>query len=879
MRAPIRSAVRTVIASVCLLAMVEPGSGRMPSDEMAARMGTKRLAAGAEGNHTCFVRADSNVVCWGDNTNGQIGDGTSGNTRRQPTSTGITTGVGVAVGKDHSCALLASGSVQCWGSNATGQLGVGSGTTSSSVPVTVPSLSGVVSLVAGTGFTCARKSDGTVRCWGLNGSGQLGDGTFTNPRFSPVSVIGLNDATRIVAGATHACAVRGNGAMACWGNNNQGQLGTGNLTGSTSPTPVVDVTEATDMVAGLRFTCALDGDGHVFCWGDNDVAQLGIGSTSDNATRPTRSSFGLGAMDLGAGESHACLVSPGYFLFCWGANGSGQLGLGTTSSFEVSFRGVFGGVLEMAGGRRHSCLLSTTDVVQCWGENALGQLGNIGSDPSLVPTAVVGLGGSISARRLAAGANHSCAIRSEGSAACWGRSEGGAIGDGLGTDALVPSAVSTAGLDSFRAFTRIAGGSNHNCSLTDNAGGSRAGVFSVCWGDNRDGQSDPIGNQPDFFFTPHYQTFNGVERVDPVLGMSAGSFHNCGVNGTRGTDCWGDNSALQLGSADTTIVLNRFVASLKHVVSVAVGNAHSCALFSNGQISCWGSNDFGQLGDGTRTDSAAPRAVGGITTAVALSTTADHNCALLAGGAVLCWGRNDFGQAAGALGGDKLVATPVAGIAAGDAAAVTTGSQHSCILTVNGHVRCWGRNENGQLGNNTFTDSVAPVEVLRPGRTTPLILTSIVGLVSAAEHNCALSTSGQPFCWGRNPEGQLGDGTRTHREAAVGVGSFTANIAKQAGLASSGRIARVTVLVNCPEGERFNGTITLTQAQASARHPLNGGCTGGLSEYPLTVPAQGRDGFVAGEAVAELEIVVSDNGLATDQQRWTRRILLREPAP
>jgi alpha-tubulin suppressor-like RCC1 family protein len=112
------------------------------------------------------------------------------------------------------------------------------------------------------------------------------------------------------------------------------------------------------------------------------------------------------------------------------------------------------------------------------------------------------------------------------------------------------------------------------------------------------------------------------------------------------------------------VVLNRFVASLHHVVSVAVGNAHSCALFSNGQISCWGSNDFGQLGDGTRTDSATPRAVGGIATAVALSTTADHNCALLAGGAVLCWGRNDFGQAAGTLGGDKLVATPVAGIAA-----------------------------------------------------------------------------------------------------------------------------------------------------------------------------------------------------------------------
>ena len=111
MRAAITFAVGNVLASVCLLVMVAPSSARMPGDEMGSRLGTKRLAAGAEGNHTCFVRADGNVLCWGDNTNGQIGDGTSGNVRRQPTATGITNAVGVAVGKDHSCALLATGSV------------------------------------------------------------------------------------------------------------------------------------------------------------------------------------------------------------------------------------------------------------------------------------------------------------------------------------------------------------------------------------------------------------------------------------------------------------------------------------------------------------------------------------------------------------------------------------------------------------------------------------------------------------------------------------------------------------------------------------------------------------------------------------------------
>lgn len=219
---------------------------------------------------------------------------------------------------------------------------------------------------------------------------------------------------------------------------------------------------------------------------------------------------------------------------------------------------------------------------------------------------------------------------------------------------------------------------------------------------------------------------------------------------------------------------------------------------------------------------------------------------------------------------------PVGTIAAGTAVAVTTGFQHSCILTVGGRVQCWGRNNNGQLGNNTLNNSLAPVEVVRLLKTGTTPLTGVVGLVSVAEHNCALRTTGQPFCWGRNPEGQLGDGTRTRRLTAVGVGSFSANIARNATLAARNRIAEVTALVNCPEGERFTGNITVTQGAASASRPFSGACTGGLNEYPLALPAQGRDAFVAGDAVAELKIVVKDDGVVADDQHWTRRIVLVE---
>ena len=335
---------------------------------------------------------------------------------------------------------------------------------------------------------------------------------------------------------------------------------------------------------------------------------------------------------------------------------------------------------------------------------------------------------------------------------------------------------------------------------------------------------------------------------------------------------------MQLGNADASEVFNADIGGFENAVAGAAGGAHSCTLLADGRVFCWGSNDLGQLGNGTRNDSATPVQVARIVTAVAISTIRDHNCALLASGAVVCWGRNDFGQVDGTLGGDRLVATPVSTIAAGEAVAVATGFQHSCILTVAGRVRCWGRNNEGQLGNNTLNNSLAPVNVLRQAKE-PALLTDVVGLVSDAAHNCALRTTGQPLCWGRNPEGQLGDGTRTRRLLAVGVGSFSANVAKNAELAANNRVAKVTALVNCPEGEHFTGDVTVMQGAVSARRPFNGKCVGGLSEYPLVLPIQGRDSFTIGEAVAELEILVANMASSATKQQWTRRIVLVDPAP
>ena len=873
MRLPDASARNIAIFSLALV-FASPGSEARYLDEMGTRIDAERLAAGAEGDHTCLVRPDGNVACWGENTNGQVGDGTSGNFRNQPTAvSGITSAVGVAAGKDHSCALLASGLVQCWGSNATGQLGVGAATAASTVPVTVQNLTSVVAIAAGTGFTCARRADGTVRCWGTNQFGQLGDDTTAGPRFLPVAVSGLTGAIRIAAGATHACALRGGGSMVCWGGNGQGQLGTGDATSRDVPTAVVDIDNVAEIGAGLRFTCASretseGSTSRIYCWGDNNLGQLGIDLVSDFVTRPAATRTG-GARDIAAGQTHLCMVhSFRGMMHCWGANDAGQLGQGFTSAVETGPLNVDVVAIELAAGRRHTCALGTNDVVRCWGDNARGQLGNLGETASAVPTAVLGPGGSISARRLAAGTNHSCAVRAEGSAACWGRGDGAAIGDGASVDRLVPAAVSQALLPDFRGFVAIAGGGNHNCAVVHHLGSFNFDeTVTACWGDNRDGQAFV---SPSFVFSPEYAA--AFPASGSHVGMSAGSFHTCGVS-SGPVACWGLNSSSQLGDGDATVRVKSDVGGLETAVASAAGGAHSCALLVNGRVLCWGGNTFGQLGDGTRTPSASPREASGITNAVSISTIRDHTCALLATGVVTCWGRNDFGQVDGTLGGDRLVPTIVGSVAAGGAVAVTTGFQHTCVLTPGGIVRCWGRNNDGQLGNNTLSDSLAPVTVQRPPlRSSPVTLTGVVGLVSDTAHNCALHTSGRPFCWGRNPEGQLGDGTRTRRLTATGVGSFTANVAREARLLGTDRKLNVVALVNCPVGERFVGEITVTQGATEGRGRIGGECSGGLERLALVVHAHGREGFAAGAATAVAEIVVHERGKVTDEQEWTRAI-------
>ena len=182
--------------------------------------------------------AAGSVSCWGENLEGEIGNGAAdGAIVSTPASVSIPAAVSIAVGRAFSCAATSTGKVYCWGSNSRGQLGVGEGAPSSNVPVVVTGILTAVGVAAGEAHACAWLADTTVRCWGANDGGQIGDSTFLT-RFEPVPVVGLTGVAEVAAGPDHTCARHAGGTVSCWGSSYNGQVGTGVTGRFASPLPV-----------------------------------------------------------------------------------------------------------------------------------------------------------------------------------------------------------------------------------------------------------------------------------------------------------------------------------------------------------------------------------------------------------------------------------------------------------------------------------------------------------------------------------------------------------------------------------------------------------------------------------------------------------------
>jgi alpha-tubulin suppressor-like RCC1 family protein len=294
--------------------------------------GVVALAAGSD--HSCVVTTAGAVKCWGWNQYGQLGEGTKTDRRTPVDVSGLGSGVlAVTAGDTFSCALTAAAAVKCWGANETGQLGDGGACGKACLtPVDVSGLAGnVTAIAAGGAHTCAVMSGGGVECWGYNCCGQLGDGTRTSRKTAgPVS--GLDEkVTAIAAGSGHTCSLASDGEVSCWGYNRDGQLGeTRKVKRHLTPATVSDLHDATAIVAGVAHTCALTDAGEVKCWGLNDSGQLGDGTTATRTTPVAVTDLEPGLDALASGWNHVCAHWRDGAVRCWGYGEYGQLGNGST---------------------------------------------------------------------------------------------------------------------------------------------------------------------------------------------------------------------------------------------------------------------------------------------------------------------------------------------------------------------------------------------------------------------------------------------------------------------------------------------------------------------------------------------------------------------
>lgn len=700
------------------------------------------LQVAADGSHTCALTTGGGVKCWGANGAGQLGDGTSVDRWTAVEVSGLGGGVSAtAAGGSHTCALTAGGGVKCWGSNYSGQLGDGS-TTDRFTAVDVSGLgSGVSAIAAGRSHTCALTTAGGVKCWGDNYYVQLGDGTNVD-RLTPVDVSGLGSGvSALAAGDHHTCALTAGGGVKCWGANYGGQLGNGSDTNSASAVDVSGLDSGVSAIAaGDWHTCALTSVGGVKCWGANYVGQLGDSTDTDRWTAVDVSGLSSGVSAIVAGYHHTCALTTNGGVKCWGGNSSGQLGNGITrfqlTAIDVS--GLTSGVSTIAAGNVHTCAVTTLGRLMCWGNNTFGQLGDGTNAARSSAVDVVRLSSGI--RALATGWQHTCALATDGVVKCWGRNLLGQLGDGTDRDRL--TAVEVGGLGG--GVQAIVAGYDHTCALTSNGG-------VKCWGFNIAGQ---LGDGT---------RVNRLAAVDVnglasgVIALAAGLGHTCAVTMSGGVKCWGDNSRGQLGDGTTVSRLTAVdVSGLGNGVSaLAAGSEHTCAITTSGGVKCWGYNNAGQLGANPTTSTLTPVDVVGLNSGVgAISAGELHTCALTTDGGVKCWGDNYHGQLGDGSGTDSWTAVDVSGLGSG-VSAVTAGRRHSCALTTATGVKCWGSNRRGQIGDGSTTNRLTAADSIG--------LSSGVSAIAAGnEHTCAVTLNGGVKCWGDNYRGQLGIGGRNY---------------------------------------------------------------------------------------------------------------------
>lgn len=693
-----------------------------------------------------------------------------------------------------STGLSGTGMLASWGYGENGELG--NGPMSSSLTTGALYNKTVSSISAGSGSSCV-VADGKAFCWGDNTYGQLGTGDTTyhsEPTAVVEGAMAGKTVTAIESRSSQTCAIA-DGAAYCWGGMNLSEgypaLGNGTNAGSAIPVAVtglagktitkISPSNAVGVVDVTTNTCVVANDGKAYCWGRNSDGALGNGNTTSSYSPVAviGALVGKTVTDVSGSTSDNstyCAVASDGKAYCWGYGGHGQLGRGSyasaSSSVAVSVTGVLAGktVTSVSVSNTATCAVASDGKAYCWGWGPGGELGN-GSDGQTTVPVAVDVSGALAGKtvtKIAAGGSHVCAIANDGNPYCWGASmDYSGYGPVLGNNtydfnAYSPVAVYTEGGLKNKTTTVISSGPKLSCGVASGAaycwGASPAAVYTstVNWDYDSASAATPgkVGGAT---------SFSTME----VSKFKAGENHACAISSNKAY-CWGDNGAGQIGDGSDhvdapfpVLVDANGVLAGKALTDIAGGSAHTCAV-ADGKAYCWGDNSSGQLGDGTTSEAMSPVAVdaSGVLagkTIVSVASGSDHSCAVDNGNKIYCWGANWSRQLGDSTGADSQVpvAVDMSAITAGAAITkIVSASEHTCVIA-GGNPYCWGTNWTGQIGDGSTSDAAKPVAVDISGITGANGKTTDIDV---SDSTCAVINSAA-YCWGKNDSGQMGNGS------------------------------------------------------------------------------------------------------------------------
>jgi len=747
------------------------------------------------------VRADGNLWSWGDNAQGQLGPIGTGLATNEPRLVlGVANVASVAGGSAHTLALTTAGEVLAWGANANGQLGDGT-TTPHSAAVAVSGLPTIVAIGAGSSHSLAVAESGALWAWGANGAHQLGDGTVTD-RAAPAEVATVTSVVSAAGGGTHSLAVAADGRVWSWGGNQFGQVGDG-TTGVRStpyalsaaamawnlPPPILDpVGGSFTSSVVVRLSHAVPG------------AQLHYTINGGDPTEADPSVF--------SGESILVSVSGTLRVKAFLAGWMPSAIASATYQIEVALPQAEQPNLSVPSG---TYAADQTVILTSATPSATIHYTTNGSDPTGADPGVpsggsvlVGVPMTLKARTSApsfspsnvASATYNFKVGTPVMSPPGG-TYAGAQTVGLstvtpdaeiryttdGSEPALSSALYSAPIEIAAAIRLRARAFRASWQDSDTADASYAfgstGTVAAgyqhalalkpdgtvwAWGANWSGQ---IGDGT----TETRSIPVRVAGLEGVTAISAGDSHSVALRSDGTVWTWGANWNGQLGNGTTGDSTRPVpVPGLDDVVAIAAGSEQSFALKADGTLWAWGWNGFGQLGDGTRVDRLSPVRIVGLSGVIAIGAGYLHGIALLTDGTVWTWGRGGDGQLGNGGTSESDVPLQVPGLANVSFIATGWSSSHNFARTADGHWWAWGNNSSGNLGLGTSTNTEpSPVEV-----------TALVGFKETSTgsgHTVALKNDGTVWTFGWNSYGQLGDGTTQNRSLPTRVEGL-ANIAR-----------------------------------------------------------------------------------------------------